>query len=134
MENYFESAFQKLRLIEETFDIDDHDKLDELTSFVADDVELPKEEIIYDEKAEGESDIADAYVGKVILECDCCHSWVYKDSNEVVIDEESGLANIDDECPVCKGKFGFNVVGKIQDFDNPETTALAGIAALEKKR
>lgn len=120
MENYFESAFQKLRLIEETFDIDDHDKLDELTSFVADDVELPKEEIIYDEKAEGESDIADAYVGKVILECDCCHSWVYKDSAEVVIDEESGLANIDDECPVCKGKFGFNVVGKIQDFDNPE--------------
>ena len=120
MENYFESAFQKLRLIEETFDIDDHDKLDELTSFVADDVELPKEEIIYDEKAEGESDIADAYVGKVILECDCCHSWVYKDSAEVVIDEESGLANIDDECPVCKGKFGYNVVGKIQDFDNPE--------------
>lgn len=119
MENYILEAFQKLRLIEDDFDLSaDRDVVDELKSFVADDIEEIPDEPIIDVTAEDEEDLADNYIGKVILECTCCHSRIYKDEADVVIDEESELANIDEECPVCGTAMGYTVIGKIEKFDD----------------
>jgi len=124
--NYLEEAFKRLSLLEDDFDISvDADKVDELRSFIEDDVdEVPEEEII-DVKADDETELQDNYVGKVILECECCHTRIYKDKEEVFIDEESGLANINEPCPVCNNELGYTVIGKIEPFDsdkeiNPE--------------
>lgn len=119
MENYISEAFQKLRLIEDDFDLSaDRDVVDELKSFVADDIEEIPDEPIIDVTAEDEEDLSDNYIGKVILECTCCHSRIYKDEADVVIDEDSELANIDEECPVCGTAMGYTVIGKIEKFDD----------------
>jgi len=120
MENYLIEAFQKLSLLkEDDFDITaDRDVVDELQSFVADDVEEIPEEPVIDLDAESDEDLADNYVGKVILECACCHTRIYKDESEVVVDEESELANIDEACPVCNNAMGYTVIGKIEKFDD----------------
>lgn len=116
--NYLEEAFKRLSLLEDDFDITaDVGKVDELKSFIDDDVdEIPEEEII-DVNADDESELQDNYIGKVILECECCHSRLYKDEADVIIDEESGLANVDEQCPVCNNELGYTVIGKIEPFN-----------------
>ena len=66
MENYLIEAFQKLSLLkEDDFDITaDRDVVDELQSFVADDVEEIPEEPVIDLDAESDEDLADNYVGR----------------------------------------------------------------------
>ena len=122
MENYLVEAFQRLSLLnEEDFNLADRDVVDELQSFVADDVEEIPEEPVIDLDAESEDELADNYVGKVILECECCHTRIYKEESEVIVDEESGLANIEEACPVCNNTLGYSVIGKIEKFeDEPE--------------
>ena len=122
-ENYFKEAFQKLNLLEQDFDITaDVGKVDELKSFVADDKEAVIEEPVYDVKAENEEELEDEYIGKVILECECCHSKFYKDPDEVIIDPETSLANIEEECPLCNSSSGYTVIGKIEPFTMEEPT------------
>ena len=117
MSDYLTEAFQKLRLVEDDFDLSaDANKIDELKSFVADDIEVPEEEVI-DVEAVSEDDLEDNYNGKVILECECCHSRIYKDKDEVFIDDESNTANIDEECPVCNNTLGYSVIGKIEPYE-----------------
>ena len=117
MSDYLTEAFQKLRLVEDDFDLSaDANKIDELKSFVADDIEIPEEEVI-DVEAVSEDDLEDNYNGKVILECECCHSRIYKDKDEVFIDDESNTANIDEECPVCNNTLGYSVIGKIEPYE-----------------
>lgn len=118
MEFYLKEAFQSLKLLEDDFNLTaDQGVIDELQSFVADDIEAPTEEEIIDVEADEVEDLQDNYIGKVILECDSCHTRIYKDIADVIIDEDSGLANIDEECPVCSNAFGWNVIGKIEKFD-----------------
>ena len=119
--NYLKEAFQRLSLLEDDFNLSaDAGVVDELKSFVADDIEAPEEETIIDVEAETEDDLKDSYIGKVILECDCCHARIYKDIADVVIDDETGLANIEERCPVCSTESGFNVIGKIEEFNKDE--------------
>ena len=118
MEFYLKEAFQSLKLLEDDFNLTaDQGVIDELQSFVADDIEAPTEEEIIDVEADEVEALQDNYIGKVILECDSCHTRIYKDIADVIIDEDSGLANIDEECPVCSNAFGWNVIGKIEKFD-----------------
>ena len=119
-EFYLKEAFQKLQLLnEDSFDLTTADigVVDELQSFVADDIEAPFEEVIIDVEADNVDELKDSYLGKVILQCNCCNSKVYKNDDEVVIDEESDCANIEEECPVCGNAFGWSVIGKIEPFE-----------------
>ena len=120
MQEYLREAFTQLNLLEADFDLSnlDKEKLDKLTEFVADDQPFEEEEII-DVDAETEKDLENTYAGKVILECECCHSRIYKDIKDVIIDKETELANINEECPVCNCTLGWSVIGKIEKF-NPD--------------
>lgn len=121
--NYFKEAFQKLSLLEQDFPIDaDKDKTDELAAFIADDREAVPEEPVFDTAAENEDELQDNYVGKVIIECECCHSKFYKEPDDVIIDEETELANVDEECPFCNATMGYTIIGKIEPFDEKEPT------------
>ena len=122
MGNYLNEAFQKLSLLEDDFDFTaDRDVVDDLRSFVADDVDEIEEEPVIDVTADSEEDLSNNYIGKVILECACCHTRIYKEESEVIIDDETELANIDEECPVCGNAQGYTVIGKIESFeDEPE--------------
>ena len=117
--NYIAEAFQKLNLVEDDFNFSaDVENANDLRSYIADDIELPAEEKIIDVAAEEEEDLQDTYVGKVILECSCCHTRIYKDLSEVVLDDETNLANVEELCQVCNTASGFNVIGKIEAFSD----------------
>ena len=120
MDNYFLSAFQDLQLNEAAFDIDDSGKVDELKSFVKDDIEAPIEEPIVDPNAEGVEDLQPDYVGKVIIRCNCCHSLVYKAKEDVHPNEDMSVVNEEDECPVCGNDMGFTVIGEIKPFQEED--------------
>lgn len=119
---YLAEAFNRLSLLnEDAFDLSaDKGVVDELQSFVADDIEAPYEEEVIDVAAEDEDELQDSYVGKVILQCDCCHAKIYKDPNEVILDETGELANVNEICPVCNCEQGWKVIGKIEPYEESE--------------
>ena len=122
---YLAEAFQQLKCLnEDAFDLSaDKGVVDELQSFVADDIEAPFEEEIIDIEAEDEDELKDNYFDKVVLECGSCKAKIFKDISEIFIDDESGLANVEEECPLCGNAFGFNIIGKIEPFDEEEFKA-----------
>lgn len=62
-----------------------------------------------------------SYIDKLILECDVCHSLMYKDIDDVAFNEELALYNVDEECPYCMSTDGFQLVGKVVPYsEEPE--------------
>ena len=125
MEKYLQEAFKAFdeidTLNEDVFDISINDGLDKAKEFEEEPVwDDREEEIIIDPLAETEEDLQKDYVGKAILQCEICQSMVYKDPSEVVIDEESELANLEDICPFCQSQDGFKVIGEIKEFCDDE--------------
>lgn len=110
---YLKNAFKMLdALNEDVFDISD-DGISQL----ADTLNAEDNTVnIIDPEAESEEDIQDSYMGKAILECEVCHSLIYKGKDEIKIDDESQLANIDEECPYCFSTNGYKIVGQVEPF------------------
>lgn len=119
--SYLNEAFKRLAALDEdAFDITTEDGVENLDDFIDKDSFIDKIEII-DPDAQDEDEIKDSYVGKVILDCCVCHSKIYKDKEDVHIDEEVELANVDEECPFCfTAGDGFKVVGEIAPFGGEE--------------
>ena len=111
---YLKNAFRMLdALNEDIFDISD-----EGISQLADTLNVKDDTVsIIDPEAESEEDIQDSYMDKVILECEVCHSLIYKNKDEIKIDDESQLANIDEECPYCFSTNGYKIVGQVAPFE-----------------
>lgn len=85
-----------------------HDFLDT----VGDDSDLA----IIDLEAEAEEDLKQSYVGKVILDCNVCHSNIFIDKDEIVVDE-NGNANIELECPYCMSNEGYTIIGQVEPYE-----------------
>lgn len=110
--SYLTEAFKALdALNEDTFSVSD-DGIKKLAEFEDSD-DLVDEITVYDADAEDTEDLEDSYVGKVIVDCNVCHSKIYKDKSDVVIDEETQNANINEECPYCYSTDGFKVIGEV---------------------
>ncbi len=108
-------AFRALdALNEDTFSVSD-DGIAKLAEFQDND-DLVDEIKVMDPEATTEEELADSYVGKVILDCCVCHSKLYKDADEVALNEEGTLANVDEECPYCYSNDGFKVVGQVAAY------------------
>lgn len=105
--------------------------VEELKVFMDGDVDDTIE--IVDSEASSADQLKDDYIGKVILECDICHSLNYKDRKDVIIDEETDVANVDEECPVCAMVGGFTVVGEVKPFDKHDHENLPGTEAALKR-
>lgn len=115
MSNYLSEAFKKLEILDEdVFDLD-KDGLTALKDFEDKDEDDDSIAVI-DPDAESEEDLEDSYIGKVILDCSVCHTDIYKDKEDIIIDEEAGLANIGEECPYCYSSEGFKVIGEVKPF------------------
>lgn len=116
--DYLSEAFKQLEILnEDVFDLD-KDGLEDLRDFQDED----EEEVIdvIDPEAETEEDLEDSYIGKVILDCSVCHTDIYKDKEDVIIDEETQLANVGEECPYCFSVDGFKVIGEVKPFVETE--------------
>lgn len=117
MSHYLSEAFKKLDVLnEDTFAINTNG----LKDFVKfEDVDELEDSIdVIDTEAETIDDLQDSYVGKVILDCCVCHSKLYKDVEDVVIEDD--IANANEECPFCYTTDGYRVIGQVASFDETE--------------
>lgn len=121
MSKYLTEAFKSMNILDEdTFSVTP-DSLERLDQFLNGDT-VVEPELIIDPEAETEEELQDTYVGKVILNCPVCESKIYKAVADVIVDEESDLVNVGEECPYCQTIDGFEVVGQIDDFNPEEVT------------
>lgn len=118
---YLSEAFRQLELLnEEDFNLSTTADNSDLKDFLDnDDMGVMSLDVI-DPEAETEEDLEDSYTGKVILDCCVCHSKLYKDKEEVQIDEEQDLANTDEECPFCYSRDGFKIIGEVAPYGETE--------------
>ena len=118
MSNYLTEAFRSLEVLdEEVFDTT-IDGFKELRDF--EDENEEETVTVVDPDAEDEEELEDSYIGKVILDCCVCHTDIYKDKDEIVIDEEEGIANVGEECPYCFSNEGFKIIGEVKPFSETE--------------
>ena len=108
------NAFKELDLLtEDTFKADDAG-IDKLRDFM--DGDQVDEITIIDPEAETFDDVKESYIGKIILNCGVCQSKFYKDKEDIVIDEETQLVNVGEECPYCTSADGFEIVGQVAEY------------------
>lgn len=112
--DYLNEAFKKLSLLnEETFDTS-LTGLNQLSDFMDKDASDDVVKVI-DTEAEFEDEVQDSYIGKVITNCNVCHSHIFENKDEIVIDE-NGLVNAEKPCPYCGEQAGFTIVGEITPY------------------
>lgn len=118
---YLSEAFRQLELLnEEDFNLSTTDG-SEMKNFLDDDEDISVMSLdVIDPEAESEEDLEDSYTGKVILDCCVCHSKLYKDKEEITVDEEQDLANTDEECPFCYSRDGFKIIGEVVPYGETE--------------
>ena len=117
---YLQEAFKALDILnEEDFNLSSMDDLKDAKEFVDTEEESDFVDII-DPEAETEEELKDSYVGDVILDCTVCHSKLYKNPEEVHVDEAEGLANMDEECPYCYSTDGYEIIGMVAPYGETE--------------
>ena len=118
--DYLNEAFKKLSILnEETFDTS-LTGLNALSDFMDKDASDDVVKVI-DTEAEFEDEVQDSYIGKVITNCNVCHSHIFENKDEIVIDED-GLVNPEKQCPYCGEAAGFTIVGEIVSYVNETET------------
>ena len=113
--SYLTEAFKQLNIIDEDLFPTDSEGLNKLKDFMKSDID-DEDLVVYDETADNEDEIKDSYNGKVILRCNVCKSYFFKEPKSVIIDAEAGLANVGDECCYCHNDMGYNVVGVVAPY------------------
>lgn len=120
MKMYLQEAFQAMNLLEEEDFSLTNASVKDILDFKDNDDELNILNITDPDTME-EDELKDSYVGSVILECEVCHSPIFKNVEDVTIDEDSDLANIEDECPICHSNDGFTIIGQVAPYqEEPE--------------
>lgn len=106
-------AFKKLDILDEAaFDLNSDSEIDDARDFLTD-ITIDDSIDIVDPDAESEDEVGESFIGKVILECNVCHSKIFEDEEDVSIDEESGAANVGTECPYCFSVDGYSIIGQV---------------------
>lgn len=115
MSNFLKEAFKSLDILNEDAFSLDKVGIEDLKSFLDGDSLNTSVDII-DPEAETEEDVKDSYIGNVVLDCETCHSMIFKKPEEVIINEEDNLANENEECPYCHSISGYKIVGQIGEY------------------
>lgn len=115
---FIQEAFQNAYLVEdaEEFSLNVSGP-DDVESFL-DIIDGTEDEVIsdiYDLEAEAKEELKQSYIGKVILDCNVCHSNVFFDRDQITEDED-GLCCIDIECPYCMSNEGYTIIGEVKPF------------------
>lgn len=115
---YLAEAFKQLELLnEEDYNLStDPSAIEDAMDFANADSIMSMN--IIDDEAVSEEELQDSYEGKVILDCSICHSKLYKNKEDIIIDEEQDLANVGEECPFCYNNDGFYIIGQVAPFDS----------------
>ena len=119
--SFIQEAFRQVYLTEdaEEFSLnvsgpDDTESFLDVINGTDEDNELISD--VYDLEAEAKEDLKQSYIGKVILDCNVCHSNVFFDKDQITEDED-GLCCVDIECPYCMSNEGYTIIGEVKPFE-----------------
>jgi hypothetical protein len=76
--------------------------------------EIPVEEVPVEEPAVEEEP------RRLIIECDKCGALVIKDEADIVVDEETDLVNVEEECQFCEEAKGYKIIGVVAPYEAAE--------------
>ena len=112
-----QEAFKQFELLEEeTFHLDNSEEsVEDAKEFMDANDALDMLDVI-DPEAETEEEVEDSYTDKVILDCNVCHSKIYKDPSEIIISDDKECVNKDEECPFCYSMDGYKIIGQVKPF------------------
>jgi hypothetical protein len=96
------------------------DEMDESLTEAAEDEEI---EFAEEPVAPIEEPAEEVEPRQLILECSKCGAIVIKDEADVVVDEESDLVNVEDECEYCEEKEGYKIIGVVAPYEAAEEVA-----------
>ena len=121
-------AFKALdKLNEDVFTVDT-DGIKKLQDFVQNDDTVDELDVFnLDAEPDTVIDENECHVGDAILDCCICHSKIFKPVAEVVVDEESQVANKGEECPYCYSVEGYKVVGEVKPAEEVAEAEEAGL-------
>lgn len=119
--SFIQEAFRQVYLTEdaEEFSLnvsgpDDTESFLDVINGTEEDNELISD--VYDLEAEAKEDLKQSYIGKVILDCNVCHSNVFFDKDQITEDED-GLCCTEIECPYCMSNEGYTIIGEVKPFE-----------------
>lgn len=113
MSDYLNEAFEYLNKLQEEAVPLDTKGIEDLAKF---DDDAPEETVsVIDPEMTDDEQPTQDYTGKVILDCDVCHSLMYANPEDVEVDE-TGVANAGKECPNCLAIDGFHIVGQVEPY------------------
>ncbi len=127
--SFIEEAFRQVYLTEDAEDftltgsgpVDVEGFLDMVEPEEDPDAEMISD--VYDLEAEAEEDLKQSYIGKVILDCNVCHSNIFADPADIT-ENEDGLWCVELECPYCMSNEGYTVIGEVKPYGElPEEPA-----------
>lgn len=102
-------AFQALdSLNEDTFSVDT-EGIKKLQDFVTNDDSVDELSVFDLDAEDDEAAAKNCHDGDLILNCSVCHSDIYKPADDVVVDDETGLACTGMECPYCFSTDGYKI-------------------------
>jgi len=81
--------------------------------------EVVEEEIPVDEEPVEEPAAGDE-PRQLICECDKCGALVIKAESDIIVDEESNLVNVEDECQFCEEANGYKIIGVMMPYEVAE--------------
>lgn len=113
--DYINEAFKRLDALNEDMFDTSLTGLNGLSDFMEQDDASDIVKVI-DPTAETEDAVSDSYIGKVIINCNVCHSHIFESKEDIVIDED-GVVNPEMQCPYCGEMSGFTVIGEIMPFE-----------------
>lgn len=133
MANYLAEAFKAFDALEEdTFEVSDSG-IEQLDGFLDDSSAFDRDTVeVFDLEADNEEDLKDSYVGEAILDCCVCHEKLFKNKEDIIIDEEAQVANVGEECPYCFSVDGFMVLGEVAPFQPKKEKEEVEVAEIEE--
>lgn len=108
------SVFEELDHLYEANDSEVEDVEAPVDEVIADDTatEDADEEIVIEDEPEAEEEV------RLVLECTKCSGVSIKAEAEVTVDEEAGVANVDEACQYCEATEGYTIIGKLAQYDD----------------
>lgn len=118
MSKMIQEAFRAFEALNESEEFNlSSSGIDELSSFLdmaGEDPDIEAE--IIDLEAEAKEDLKDSYIGKIIVNCDVCHSNIFINAEDVIINEEGIVQIAEDGCPYCMSNDGFTIIGEVKPY------------------
>jgi hypothetical protein len=121
LDRLYEEEAKKAVADEATEESEDEDAA-ALKEAVEDEVEEAEVEIV-DDEAEETAEL------QLVLACAECGALMIKAEADVAVDEETGMANVDEACQYCEATAGHNVIGTF----TPNETAAAETEEVEEE-